>query len=83
MALDLSQQERYALAALVESDGYKVLLDIMEGQCEVRETELIRLGPETSSDTVLRKHAEVRAGRLLFESIQSEVNYQVGEVRNG
>lgn len=82
MALDLTREEQYALAAVAREPGYQVLLDVLEKHCQVRETELLRIDATQPDHAVLRKHAECRAGRSQFEELQREVQYHVSEVSN-
>lgn len=78
--MELSKDKKLAIQALRMSPGYDALLDIMEAKCQLTETELLKADPG-DPDKVRGLHARAQAGRMFFESVQSMVNFVVGELK--
>jgi hypothetical protein len=79
--MNLDRSDRARLVSLVQSQGYEVLLTLIEAECEKAETELLQTKPEETSK-VLAMHNRAQAFRLLFERIQIAVQFSLHEEIN-
>lgn len=71
--LNLSDQKKIALLGIVHTDGYQVILDIMEYFCNREENDLIGTHP-AKHDEVLASHAIVHAQRAYFQSVVAKID---------
>jgi hypothetical protein len=76
--MNLDDSQRSKLIAVALTSGYGVVLDILEYECKVAETELLQQDP-TNNMAVLAKHNRAQAFRLLFERFQKTVQMNLHE----
>jgi hypothetical protein len=74
----LSDTNRMALQQLLISEGYRVLLDVMERLCRVKDEEWIAMDGSNPAE-ILAGHAESRGFWRLFADTQAKVFFEVGE----
>ncbi|HEX3682212.1 MAG TPA: hypothetical protein VHU83_06685 [Bryobacteraceae bacterium] len=77
---ELTTDQQFQIQALSMSPGYKTLLDLMEGECQKLETELLRADP-AQPELVRALHARAQSARIFFERVQKQVNMIVAELQ--
>lgn len=74
----LNQQQRIHLLGLVQSPGWSVLLDMMEAQCVLQETQLLNT-PASERQKVLVEHTKAQMMWQFFVGVQKKVQYEINE----
>ena len=70
---DFAQDKRTALLSIRSTDGYQVILDIMEDVCNKAENEFIGANP-ADKELVLSKHAIMHAQRIFFQTVVAKID---------
>ena len=68
----LSFPDRAALAAIVRSEGYRVLLDVMEAVCHEQDTRLINTDVRDEAG-IVAEHRKAQAMWQIFDEMQAKV----------
>lgn len=74
----MTENDRFSLRNVVTSPGWKVALDLMEGQCEKAEKELLR-APVSDATVVVARHNTAQAYARFFEDFQRSVIQELGQ----
>lgn len=74
----LNKQQQQALHVMSESQGYQVLLDVIEMACIENDAKLINSAP-ADPEAVLAKHRMSKAFWQIFMAIQKKIEYERNE----
>lgn len=77
---ELSHLQRAHLSALVSTDGFKVLKDIMELECEKFKVCLINADPSNAS-AVLAAHNLAKSAAQFYVAVMNRINAEVEAYR--
>jgi hypothetical protein len=78
----LSQGKRQALLQIVNTQGYAVILELLEMECVLQDATLMGIDP-ADEKKVLAEHRVGIAKWELFAEIQRQIEHEVKELVNG
>lgn len=75
------QQQAIALIGIQNTDGFKLILDLLEAECVESENTLIATPPD-NKDLVLAQHAIVFAQRQFCIEVVAKIQRLISSIRN-